>query len=683
MAFLLGVDTGGTFTDVALIDDTTGALFLLKLSSTPADPSEAIADGIAMILAENEVQPTSVARLSHGTTVATNAVIEGNIARGGLITTKGFRDIIELARQRRPHLFDLDVAKPEPVIPRDRRWEIGERIRADGTVLAAIDRGEVEAVLAGLAQEGVEAIAVCFLHSYLDPSHEREVEAIIRELCPGVSVCASSALVAEFREYERFSSTMLNAVLMPGMSRYLDRLERRVADLGIPTSVRIMQSNGGIMSTRAAGERPIATLFSGPSAGVIGAAHIGQLAGVDDLITFDMGGTSTDVCLVAGGQPVVRNMREINGSPVQSPMLDVHSVGAGGGSIGWIDGGGFLKVGPASAGSRPGPACYGRGGTRPTVTDANVVLGRLSPDALLAGRMALDHDAAARAIQEQVAEPLGLGLVEAAQGIIRVVDANMLRAIRVISVERGKDPRDFTLMAFGGAGPLHAAQVARDLGMPRILVPESPGLLCAMGLLLANVRADFSRTRVIPAFDADLRLVNEILADLAERAAHWLGREGVPSDMAVLEWRLDMRYVGQDYHLSIPSSAGPIGADDVTALVERFHEAHEQAYGYRSAGAPVEIVNYRVTATSLTPKPAFRHSRSTRTDASSAIVTERKVFFEEAGGFVTCPIYDRRQLGSGHRFSGPAVITQMDSTVVILPGQDVCVDEYRNLHISN
>jgi len=681
VAYRLGIDTGGTFTDLALIDEATGTLRLFKLPSTPADPSEAIGEGIRAILAEHAVAPEAVSYLGHGTTVATNALIEGKVARAGLITTRGFRDIIELARQRRPHLFNLDVDKPRPLIPRDLRREIDERMRFDGSVLRPVDPRQVEAMLADFRRDEVVAIAICFLHAYVNDAHERQVEALVRQLWPEAWVCTSSRVLAEFREFERFSSTMMNVALMPGMSGYLRRLEEETARMRIGAPVHLMQSNGGVMSARAAEERPVATLFSGPSAGVIGAAHVARLAGTLDCITFDMGGTSTDVCLVAGGEPAIASERQIGGFPVKTPMLDVHSVGAGGGSIGWIDAGGFLKVGPQSAGARPGPACYGLGGVDPTVTDANVVLGRLSPAYLLGGRMRLDRDAATRAIQVRVADPMGLGLADAARGMIRVVNVNMLRAIRVISVEKGSDPRRFALVAFGGAGPLHAAELAKDLGMARVLVPESPGLLCAIGLLVADVRADFSRTRVMETRGADLKAVNEILEALREQAEAWLKREKIAALESRVEWAVDMRYAGQDFELPVPAMVGPIAAPDLEILAERFHAAHERVYGYGAPHAPTEMVSYRLVLRALMPKPVLPRSAAAGPDASAAIRGERPVFFEEAGGFVPCPVYDRGRLRSGNRMGGPAIVEQMDATTVVHPGQEARVDEYRNLLI--
>ncbi|MBI2320570.1 MAG: hydantoinase/oxoprolinase family protein [Chloroflexi bacterium] len=679
MLLRIGVDTGGTFTDLALIDPQTGAFRLHKLSSTPDDPSLAIAQGIAELLAADGADPSSVAYLGHGTTVATNAVIEGHIGKTALLTTAGFRDVIELARQRRPDLYNLDIDKPHPIAARDLRRELDERTAYDGQRLRPVDPAQVRAILADLASAGVEAVAIVLLHSYANPAHERQVKALVEQHLPGVPVCSSSDVLPEFREYERTATTLLNAALMPVMSRYLGALERRVRELGLPHLPHIMQSSGGIMGPAAAGEKPVNTLFSGPSAGVIGAAHVGRLAGFADLITFDMGGTSTDVCLVEQGQPAFTHQRAIAGLPLKAPTLDVHSVGAGGGSIGWIDHGGLLKVGPRSAGARPGPACYGLGGTEPTVTDANVVLRRLNPAYLLDGRMRIDSERSAAAIAERVAQSLGRSLTDAAQGIVRIVNVNMQRAIRVISVERGRDPRQFTLVAFGGAGPLHAAELARDMGIPRVLVPESPGVLCALGLLVADIRADFGRTAPMGGDHADPARLTAIFADLEAQARAWLEREQVPADQGLLARSVDMRYLGQDYELPVAAMAGALAAADVGTLVERFHREHERVYGYCAPDAPTQMVSFRVVASAAVPKPSFEQAAAGGGDLAVARVGEREVWFGDAGGFVACPIYRRASLGPGIELRGPAVLEQMDATTVVLPGQRAYVDSYRNV----
>ncbi len=680
MAYRLGVDTGGTFTDLALANDTTGELVLHKLPSTPRDPSEAIVRGLMELLELRGLGPDSVAYLGHGTTVGTNAIIERKTARTALITTQGFRDVIELARQRRPDLYDLDVDKPRPLVPRNLRFEVRERTAYDGSIVTPLDEGQVRSIVGRLRELDVSAVAVCFLHSFVNPAHERRVKEIFGDFHPRCFVSLSSEVLPEFREYERFSTTMTNAALVPVMAGYLRRLEKGAAETGLRAGLRIMQSSGGVMGSVAATERPINTLFSGPSAGVIGASHVAAQAGFPDIITFDMGGTSTDVCLVEDGKPLVTTQRVVDGFPVKCPTLDVHSIGAGGGSVGWVDSGGFLKVGPGSAGAWPGPACYSQGGTEPTVTDANIVLGRLNETHLLGGRMRIDSSLSVKALT-RLGERLGMGPVAAARGVIRIVNSNIIGAIRVISVEKGYDPRRFTLMAFGGAGPLHAAQLARDLGIPQLLVPESPGVLCALGLLLADLRADFGHTFLTPAANPDLAGVNQLLAELEEQARVWLRREDASAERSFIERSADMRYIGQDYELPVPVLAGTIDESTVGALVSRFHEAHELVHGYASPDAAVEFVALRVVARSLVSKPTFAAGRVSASDPSSALVGSRRVYFDETSEFVDTPLYDRLRLVQGSRVDGPAVIEQMDSTTVVLPGQSATVDQYRNIVI--
>ncbi|RIK43210.1 MAG: methylhydantoinase, partial [Chloroflexi bacterium] len=603
MSTRIGVDTGGTFTDVSLVD-ASGAIHVYKLPSTPDDPSEAIASGVLAILAEHSASPESVTFLGHGTTVATNALLERRGAPTGVITTAGFRDLLELARQRRPHLYDLQADKPAPLAPRRLRYEVLERLLHDGTVATPLDEEAVRAAVHELREHGVQAIAVCFLYSYLYPEHERRVGEIVREEFPQAYLSLSHRVLAEFREYERLSTTTVNAYVGPTMSRYVQRLRERVRAAGAPVDPVITQSNGGVISLDVAAETPVRTVLSGPAAGVTGALHVAELAGFANVITFDMGGTSTDVSLVQQGRAGMRMELEVDGLPVRTPMIDINTVGAGGGSVAWIDSGGHLKVGPRSAGAVPGPAAYGRGGSEATVTDANVALGILSREALLGGRMAVDAGAADAAVAE-LAQRLHLPPVELAQGILAIVTANMARAIRVISVERGHDPRDFTLLAFGGAGPLHAARLARELDIPRVLVPTAPGILCALGLLVADPRVDFSRTRVLPATPSSLPSAEAILTALEAEAASWLDREDAAPDARRLRRLADMRYAGQNYELTLELPPGSLDNAALDATLNTFHAAHDQAYGFASPGEPVQFVTFRLEASAIVPKAAL------------------------------------------------------------------------------
>jgi N-methylhydantoinase A len=580
---LVGIDTGGTFTDLVAVDVGSGRYHYHKVPTLTADPAQGILDGIAELLDQNGLKRGDVTFLVLGTTLATNSVLQGKWARTGLITTAGFRDVLELARQRRPHYFNLDVPKPMPPASRDCRFEVAERIAADGAVVVPLVEEQVADAIEKLKGASVEAVAICFMHAYANHGHEERAAALVRKQWPGVYVCASHEVLAEFREFERFATTAVNASLMPIMDRYLDRFERGVAGLGIGQAPRVMQSNGGAVSPGAVRKLPINTFFSGPAGGVIGSVGLGRRLGISNLVTFDMGGTSTDVCLIRDGEPAQKSERQMGGFPVRTRTLDLHTIGAGGGSIAWTDAGGLLKVGPQSAGADPGPAAYGRGGTLPTVTDANVVLGRLNPVSLLGGRMAMHADRA-RKTMDELAARLGVDAIRAAAGVIEIINANMMGAVRVISVEQGEDPRDFALVAFGGAGPLHAADVARQMGMRKVLVPPRPGLLSAIGLLHADVRGDFSLTRLTRAGKDALPALNSGLATLGRRGAAWLQGEG--ETRAGFEWFADLRYFGQNSELIMALKRERLEASSLAALIETFHRRHREQYGYDMRGQP-------------------------------------------------------------------------------------------------
>jgi len=674
----VGVDVGGTFTDLALWDETRRRLAVFKLPSDPRDPAEGILAGLRAITEREGVRPADLSFLAHGTTVATNALLERKGARTGLITTRGFRDLLEIARQRRPHLYDLQADKPPALVPRHLRREVRERLTWDGTVLEKLHPDEVAETLGALDAEGVEAIAVCFLYSFVDPSHERAVGSAIRERLPRCFVSLSCDVSPEFREYERLSTTVINASLGPLVSRYVRRFGDEVRRLGISRAPYINQSNGGIISVAAAAEQPVRALLSGPSAGVMGAAWTARQAGLTSIITFDMGGTSTDVARVEAGRSVAAAERAIAGYPVRIPSLEIETVGAGGGSIAWVDSGGALKVGPMSAGAHPGPACYGRGGSAPTVTDANVFLGRLSSRHLLDGRMELRAELAEKAFGE-LAERLDLSPVDAARGVISVVQTNMLGAIRVVSVRKGYDPRAYTLVAFGGAGPLHAATLARDLGMRQVLVPPTPGILCALGLLVEPLRLDLVRTRVQLLDALTLPEIRQWFADLEADAATWLDREGAAPERRQMLRAFDMRYVGQNFELSVGAPPA-LWSGDLAALRDAFLREHERVYGYAAADEPVQLVALRLTALAeLDPLVLPPLARAAGPDPAAARIGERPVYFEEARAFVPAPIYRRERLRAGHRLAGPAIVEQMDSTTVIPPGQEAVVDERANL----
>ena len=676
----IGIDTGGTFTDLVLCELTTGKYVYHKLPTTTGDPAQAVLDGISELLDPALIPRDQVEFLVLGTTLATNAVLEGKCARTGMITTAGFRDILELARQRRPHYFNLDIPKPSPPAARDCRIEVAERIAHDGAVVTPLAEDEVRNAVLTLYGEKVEAIAICMLHSYANPAHERRAREIAAQMWPEAYLCASSEVLPEFREFERFATTAVNASLMPVMDRYLERFERGVADLGITVAPRVMQSNGGAVTPGAVRRVPVNTFFSGPAGGVVGCVGLGAELGIGNLITFDMGGTSTDVCLIRDGEPAKQDLREIAGFPVRTRSIDIHTIGAGGGSIAWVDAGGLLKVGPQSAGAHPGPAAYGRGGKGPTVTDANVVLGRLNPKALLGGRIAMHPERAHLVIADELAPRLDVDVVRAAAGVIEIINVNMMGAVRVISVERGEDPRDFTLVAFGGAGPLHAADIARNMGIRNVLVPPRPGLLSALGLLHADVRGDFSLTRLVTAAPQNLNAINSGFDELRRRGADWLRGEAEIDARAKFDWLIDMRYLGQNYELSLAATGGKLDAKSLARLIARYHKRHRESYGYDMRGQSVEVVNLRLVVTVERKAPPHEKHNVVRGTVKNAMSGTRKVWFPESG-FVTTPVYDRERLPAGCRVVGPAIVEQMDTTTVVPPRAKLRSDKLGYLHI--
>jgi N-methylhydantoinase A len=678
----VGVDSGGTFTDICLFDETDGRVEIWKVASTPDDPSRGIAGGVEEALRRAGAGGTrpgaTVAYFGHGTTVATNALIEQRGAKTGLVTTAGFRDLLEIRRQKRPDLYDFFADKPPTLVPRDLRIEVAERLRHTGEIETPLDQAGVRDAARTLRAAGVGAVAVAFLYSFVRPEHEDAAKRILQEELPDAFICLSHEIAPEFREFERLSTAVVNAYLGPVMKRYIDRLGGRLADLGMTPAPHMTQSNGGVIGFATAAAMPVRTVLSGPSTGVVGAQAVGKAAGFADLITFDMGGTSTDVALLKDGEARLASEATVHGYPLKAPMLDIHTVGAGGGSIAYVDAGGLLKVGPRSAGADPGPVCYGRGNAEPTVTDANIVLETLNPTHLLGGRMAVRQDLARAAI-DTLARKVGLSAMQTAQGIVSVVTANMARAIRVISVQRGHDPRDYTLVAFGGAGPLHAARLARELDIARVLVPRSPGILCAMGLLLTDLRADFAATRLLPLAPHVLGDIEAAFATLDARAAAWFAQEHIGADARRTVRTVDMRYAGQNYELAVPLPAGPITARTLDQLAQGFAEAHQRMYGFVAEDELVQLVTFRVEATGRVAKATLEQAAMSGADASGAIRERRAVWIAEENGNVPCPVYARDQLKPGNRFAGPAIVEQMDATTLVLPGMTARVDSYLNL----
>ncbi|HZS77603.1 MAG TPA: hydantoinase/oxoprolinase family protein [Ktedonobacteraceae bacterium] len=662
MTYLLaGIDTGGTFTDIVVFED--GRLRVHKVLSTPRDPSQAILQGLRE---SNALEQLSV--LVHGSTVATNAVLERKGVLTGLITTAGFRDVLEIGRQTRPKLYDLRVEKVPPLVPRSRRVEVVERLNERGEVLIPLDEDSVQKALQALREANVEAIAISLLFSFANPEHERRVAEAARAL--DVYVSASYQVLPEFREYERTSTLVLNAYVGPLIDRYLARLEEALPE---ETVLRIMQSNGGSISSTMARREAARTLLSGPAAGTVGAAFVARASNISQIIALDIGGTSTDVSLVDGDITETTDGK-IGGYPTKLPMIDIHTVGAGGGSIAWFDMGGALRVGPVSAGADPGPAAYGRGGSEATVTDAHVVLGRLLPDAFLGGTMQLDRERAFAAVS-RIAERLNTSAEEAALGIIRILNANMEAAIRVISVERGLDPRYFTLVAFGGAGPLHACELAAALRIPRVLVPATPGVLSALGMLVADTLKDYVYTVMAPMEEAQ-DIIISTLATLEEQGRHDLAQEGIASENIVIERYLDLRYVGQSYELTIPYE------NDGEQAAQRFHATHERRFGYSDPNERMQVVNVRIKARGISTPPALERQEIVE-GATVEPAMKRKVIFAGTDGptSLETPIYERTALHAGATIAGPAIITQYDTTTVVPPAWTGRVDAIGNLII--
>jgi N-methylhydantoinase A len=657
-----GIDVGGTFTDAVLVDDA-GRLHVAKVRSTPQDASAGFLEGLDELARRSGVGVPELAYLAHGTTVATNAIVQDRLGRAALVTTAGFRDILEIGTQQRRHVYDLWSPQPPPVIPRDRCHEVRGRIGPDGAEVEPLVEADVVAVARALREQRVEAVAVVLLFSFVNPAHEQRVAALLARELPGVPVALSSRVAPEFREYLRASTTALNAALLPVAGSYVRRLSRRLEQDGATAPLHLMQSNGGVATADAAAELPVGLVASGPAAGVIGAARLAQAVGETDVLTFDMGGTTADIALVVDALPELRFQGDQGGRPVNVPQIDVLSVGAGGGSIAAVDAFGTLTVGPASAGAEPGPACYGSGGTEPTVTDAHVVLGTLDPARPLGGRVALDAPAAREAVERAVAKPLGLAVEEAAQAIIRIADANMGDALRVVSVARGHDPRRFALVALGGAGPMHACAIAEDLGVPRVVVPRHPGVTAALGLLLSDVRHDLRRSWIRPTADVAPRDLDAAMRELEQDGRARLADSGHVDGSATVAFELDMRYRGQAYNLTVPLGALPVTAETLAAAEAAFHDAHRRAYDYTPADTATEIVTLRARATGAVPQAVW--SARGASDGAGPIAS-RDVW--SAGAHRPYTVLERDTLAPGARIEECTIVEQEDSTLVVPPG---------------
>lgn len=677
MGIKLGIDVGGTFTDVvAVLPD--GQRHFRKVPSTPDDQSVGVVDGIVRTLEDLGAEPSSVTEIVHGTTVATNTLLERNGARTALVTTEGFRDVLYIGRQNRPRLYDLHAERLQPLVGRELRFEVRERTLHTGEILTPLDEDGLRDLVLDLARHGIESVAVAFLHSYANGHNEVRAREVIAEVAPDLPVSISSDIVPEFREFERMNTTVLNAYVQPVMRRYVSKLAERIAGAGVTAPLLIMQSAGGMMTDVAAGSRSVQTLLSGPAGGVLAAQYLTELTADKSFITADLGGTSFDVAIVDGGRVSNITEGEIEGYAVKFPHIDITTIGAGGGSIAWIDSGGALRVGPRSAGAVPGPVCYAKGGLEPTVTDANAVLGRIS-SALSGGEMLLDVDAARRALQTRIAEPLGLTVEKAAEGILRVVNANMVRAIRVMTIERGIDPRNFALLPFGGAGALHGSELGRTLGIDRVVVPVAPGNFSAMGLLAAPVRYDQVLSYLLRDVDIDPPAVQGVYQRLQDAVEEQLRADKIESSEIAVHRRADLRYVGQAFELTVDVPAGTLTGEVLAEVVDQFHRSHERSYGFAKPGEPVELVNLRVSllAASATTR---RPPSAADADGTDPVPVEvRPAYF--SGRWTDTPVYVREELRGGHTFTGPAIVQESGSTTVVSPGDVVTVDALGNLVI--
>ncbi|MEZ5100720.1 MAG: hydantoinase/oxoprolinase family protein [Thermoleophilia bacterium] len=674
MSVRAGVDTGGTFTDLVLLDEQTGKIRMAKVLSTPKQPQQAVFDSFA----KAGLETSEISAFVHGTTVATNALIERRGANVALLTTDGFRDILRIQRVTRPNHFDLHWVKPRHFVPRSRCVGIPERVLRDGEVLIPLDEDAVRAEVRRLRDSGeVAAIAVSYIFSFVNPDHELRTRELIHEEWPGVLVSLSHEVLPRWREYERTSTTVLDAYLKPLMHDYMARLEAQCDEGGID-QLFILRSNGGVQTPERAREQPVSLVRSGPSGGIMATAALGKSLGLGDLIACDMGGTSFEACLLPGSEPAFTNLEELEyGVPIALTMVDARAIGAGGGSLAWMDAAGILKVGPRSAGADPGPACYGRGGTQATTTDANVVLGRLAPEFLLAGDLKLDVEAAGRAL-DPLAEALGLSRERVAQGVVDVANSNMAQALRLVSTDRGYDPRGSTLVAYGGAGPLHACELARALQIGQVLIPLYPGAFSAFGALLADARFDYTRTAWMRMRSLDLGRINDLFAGMERRAVDDFAREGF-AEAPKLVRSVEMRYVGQNWELAVSMPGGELTQADFDRAAKLFEEEHERFYGYSIPGEELELLTFNVAAVGTRQQVELPKLER---GAAPEPVDRRPVIFDASVGAVETAIYHRDSFPAGAEIHGPAVVGQTDATTLIPPGAVARVDDHGNLLIT-
>lgn len=682
MSYRVGVDTGGTFTDIILMKEKTGEYCVIKVPTTTEDLSNGFIDGVNKSVGLIKADAKEIAAMFHGTTFATNLILQGQFQKMGLIVTRGFKDILEIGRQITPGVLgDVFVwVKPERIVPPERIEEVTQRMNACGEVLIDLSDAEVREIAKRFKKAGVDNISVSLLYSYINPAHEDRICSILQEEYPGCYISLSSQVLPEYKEYERTITTLINSSIVPYMSRYVKEIETKARKYKIKAPLFVMKSSGGVATAEETAKRPVGTALSGVAAGVLGAIYTGEIAGYKNIISFDVGGTSTDISLIENGKASITNEGMVDIYPLRTPMIDVVSVGAGGGSIAWVGLGQSLKVGPKSAGSNPGPACYDTGGAEPTLTDANLILGRI-PDHLLSGTFKLNRQKAEAAVQK-VADSIGLSLVETADGIVEVAILNTLNGIRQVTTRKGKDPRDYVLMAFGGAGPLLAGRVAELLGVQAVVVPQCPGVLSAAGLLYSDMEDTLVQTVLQKENELDLGKLNRIFSELENRVINTLQEQGVHKDKISIKRLLDMRYAGAGSEITVDVPARKYTEKDIHKIVDAFHNAHKDLYGYDSRGEQiVEFVNVRVTGTGIIDRPAPRKIKPGDENPQDALKGTRKVFFQSFNSHIDCRIYEREKLLAGNIIDGPAIVDQYDSTTVVFPGKKALVDSYGNMII--
>jgi N-methylhydantoinase A len=695
LKYRVSIDIGGTFTDIVALNEESGEILNIKVPSTPRDPAKAVIKAFQEFLRKRG--NAKISMVIHATTIATNALLGQlslELPKTALITTKGFRDIIEIGRQRRHQLYDIFIQKPRGLIPRRLRFEIDERIGSKGEILIPLNKNQIKSLAQQLEKENVKAVAVALLFSYINQKHEREIGKMLKKSLPQIYISLSSEIAPEYREYERTSTAVVNAVLMPIVSSYLNEMQRNIKDLGVEAPLCVMQSDGGIATKDIVSKRPISMVESGPASGVIASAFYGKLLGLENILSFDMGGTTAKAGAIKEATPEIVSEYEVagkvhsgrivkgSGYPVRYPFIDLAECSAGGGTIAWVDEGKALQVGPLSAGAEPGPACYGKGGKQPTVTDANVVLGRLNPNYMLGGEMKIYPKLSEKAILKEICPKILLELTEAATGIIKITNSAMAKILRIVSVERGHDPRDFVLMCFGGAGPMHGCALAEELNIKKIIVPQHPGLFSAYGLLAT----DFKNTLVMAVMklmdEVNVKNVEANFQKLEFKGTKMLEKQHVPKINMRFIRQMDLRYFGQSYELTIPIPA-PLTEDVLSQTVRSFHKKHMTIYGYAVKDEPVELVNIRLAAIGLVEKPTPEQKpQYEEKPLTDAMLGKRKVFFEQTDDYVETSIYRREKLKAGNIIDGPAVIEQYDATTVVYPNWTASVDKFENIVLS-